>query len=158
MHCGVRSNSYSCAQAKLTTLRCAKATWRCCGYALAGEGVQLTEARAKYAAAVTVNQKAQISGTLSASVQRLFATAENYPDLEANATFLELQERITGLENQIADRREFYNDAINLFNTRIRQMPDALLAGMAGFKARQMFQVTASEKVYVAVGMNPVTR
>jgi len=56
---------------------------------------QLTEARAKYAAAVTVNQKAQSSGALSASVQRLFATAENYPDLKANATFLELQERIT---------------------------------------------------------------
>ncbi|HEY4816999.1 MAG TPA: LemA family protein [Candidatus Acidoferrum sp.] len=119
---------------------------------------QLTEARAKYAAAVTVNQKAQLSGTVSVSVQRLFATAENYPDLKANATFLELQERITDLENQIADRREFYNDAINLFNTRILQMPDALLAAMAGFKARQMFQVTAAEKVYVAVGMNPVTR
>jgi len=119
---------------------------------------QLTEARAKYAAAVTVNQKAQLSSTLSASVQRLFATAENYPDLKASATFLELQERITALENQIADRREFYNDAINLFNTRIRQMPDALMARMAGFEARQMFQVTASEKRYVAVGMNPVTR
>jgi LemA protein len=119
---------------------------------------QLTEARAKYAAAVTVNQKAQLTNALSASVQRLFATAENYPDLKANATFLELQERITALENQIADRREFYNDAINLFNTRIRQMPDALIAGPAGFQPRQMFQVAASEKVYVAVGMNPVTR
>jgi LemA protein len=119
---------------------------------------QLVEARSKYAAAVTVNQKAQLTNALSASVQRLFATAENYPDLKANATFLELQERITALENQIADRREFYNDAINLFNTRIRQMPDALIAGWAGFQARQMFQVMASEKVYVAVGMNPVTR
>jgi LemA protein len=119
---------------------------------------QLIEARAKYAAAVTVNQKAQLTNALSASVQRLFATAENYPDLKANATFLELQRRITELEDQIADRREFYNDAINLFNTRIRQMPDALIAGWAGFQARQMFRVMASEKVYVAVGMNPVTR
>jgi LemA protein len=119
---------------------------------------QLTEARAKYAAAVTVNQKTQLSSTLSASVQRLFATAESYPDLKANATFLELQERITGLENQIADRREFYNDAINLFNTRIRQMPDALLASMAGFKPRPMFQVTAAEKAQVLVGMNLATR
>ena len=117
---------------------------------------QLVEARSKYAAAVTVDQKAQLTNALSASVQRLFATAENYPDLKANATFLELQERITALENQIADRREFYNDAINLFNTRIRQMPDALIAGWAGFQPRQMFQATASEKMYVAVGMNPV--
>ena len=119
---------------------------------------QLTEARARYAAAVTVNQKTQLSSALSASVQRLFATAESYPDLKANATFLELQERITGLENQIADRREFYNDAINLFNTRIRQMPDALLASMAGFKPRPMFQVTAAEKAPVLIGMNLVTR
>src|SRR5260370_15631713 len=81
---------------------------------------QLTEAPAQYAAAGTVNQTTQSSGALSASVQRLFATAENYPDLKANATFLELQERITGLENQIAARREFYNKARNLYNHRIR--------------------------------------
>src|ERR1700730_9245064 len=112
---------------------------------------QWTEARAKYAAAVTVNQKAQLSGTVSASVQRLFATAQNYPDLKANQTFLELQGRITGRESQIPAPREFYNDAINLFNTRIRQMPDALLASMAGFKARQMLQVTAAEKAPVLV-------
>lgn len=120
--------------------------------------LQLTVARAKYAAAVTVNQKVQLSGTLSASVQRIFATAENYPDLKANATFRDLQERITGLENQIADRREFYNDAINLFNTRMRQMPDALIASMAGFQERQMFHVTAAEKAPVMVAANLVTR
>lgn len=119
---------------------------------------QLVEARSRYAAAVTVNQQAQLSNTLSASVQRLFATAENYPDLKANATFLELQERITALENQIADRREFYNDAINLFNTRIRQMPDALIASRAGFKPRQMFQVNAAEKAPAPVGMDLAIR
>jgi len=119
---------------------------------------QLTEARAKYAAAVTVNQKTQQSGTVSASVQRLFATAENYPDLKANQTFRELQERITGLESQIADRREFYNDAINLFNTRIRQMPDALMASIAGFKARQLLQVTTAEKAPVPVAPILMTR
>jgi|SRR5579859_1180631 len=119
---------------------------------------QLTQARASYAAAVTVNQKAQIGSSLSASVQRLFATAENYPELKANSTFHELQERISGLESQIADRREFYNDAINLFNTRIRQMPDALMASIAGFKTRQMFQVTAAEKVPVPVAANLMAR
>ena len=119
---------------------------------------QLTQARAQYAAAVTLNQKAQLTSALSASVQRLFATAENYPELKANATFLELQERITELENQIADRREFYNDAINLFNTRIRQMPDALIARTGGFTARQMFQVTAAEKAPVPVGLSLVSR
>jgi LemA protein len=116
--------------------------------------VSITEARAKYAAAVTVDQKVQASGNLSASVQRLFASAENYPDLKANATFLELQKRISELEDQIADRREFYNDAINLFNTRIGQMPDTLIAASMGMKPRPMFQVSAAEKAPVPVAVN----
>ena len=119
---------------------------------------QLADARSKYAMAVTVNQKAQLSGTLSASVQRLFATAENYPDLKANATFLELQERITALENQIADRREFYNDSITLYNTRLQQMPDALVANIGGFRPRFMFVATPAEKAPVPVAANLVTR
>jgi len=113
----------------------------------------LTEARAKYALATTVGQKALASGSLSDSVQRLFAVAENYPDLKANVSFLQLQKRITELESQIADRREFYNDSINLFNTRIQEMPDSLLAGVMGLKQRAMFQVSASEKAAVNVAL-----
>jgi LemA protein len=106
----------------------------------------VTEARTRYAAAATVDQKVAASGNLSASVQRLLVTAEKYPELKANASFLELQRRITELESQIADRREFYNDAINLFNTRIRQVPDTIIAKMLDMKERSMFLVTAAEK------------
>jgi len=106
----------------------------------------LVEARAKYGLATTFAQKTVASSNLSASVQRLFATAENYPDLKANATFLGLQQRISELENQIADRREFYNDAVNLFNTRIAQMPDTLIARALGMRPLAMFQVSAMEK------------
>jgi LemA protein len=112
---------------------------------------QLTQARARFAAAVSVDQKARASSDLSASVSRLFATAESYPDLKANQTFLQLQKRITELEDEISDRREFYNDAINLFNTRIQQMPDTLIASLLGMKPRPMFQVTAAEKTPVPV-------
>ena len=119
---------------------------------------QLTEARAKYATAVTVNQKAQLSGALTASVQRVFATAENYPELKANATFLDLQERITALENQIADRREFYNDSITLYNTRLQQMPDALVANIGGFRPRFMFVATPAEKAPVPIAANLLAR
>jgi LemA protein len=115
----------------------------------------LTEARAKYGLATTVAQKTLASGGLSASVQKLFAVAENYPDLKANISFLELQKRITELESQIADRREFYNDSINVFNTRIQEMPDSLLAGAMGLQPRAMFQVTASEKSAVNVALAP---
>jgi LemA protein len=83
---------------------------------------------------------------LSASVGRLFAVAENYPALQANAAFLDLQKRTTELESQIADRREFYNDAINVFNTRIQEMPDIFVARLFGMRPRLMFLVTAAEK------------
>ena len=115
----------------------------------------LTDARAKYATATTVDQKALASGDLSVSVQKLFAVAENYPDLKANISFLELQKRISELESQIADRREFYNDAINLFNTRIQEMPDTLLAGVMGLKPRTMFQASSAEEAPVNIGLAP---
>jgi LemA protein len=90
---------------------------------------------------------------VSASVGKLFAVAENYPALQANASFLEIQKRISELESQIADRREFYNDSINVFNTRIQQMPDALVARVFGMQPRLMFLVSAAEKAPVPVGL-----
>jgi LemA protein len=86
---------------------------------------------------------------------RWFAVAESYPDLKANLSFLELQKRITELQSQIADRREFYNDAINLFNTRIQEMPDSMLGGPMGLKPRSMFQVSAEEKAPANVALTP---
>jgi LemA protein len=112
---------------------------------------QLTEARARYASAYSMDQVVQASSAVTNSVQRVFAAAENYPELKANKSFLELQKRITELENQIADRREFYNDAINLFNTRLQQMPDSLVARTLGMQPRVMFQVPVAEKVPVPV-------
>jgi LemA protein len=118
----------------------------------------ITEARTRYAAAATVDQKVAASGNLSASVERLLVTAENYPELKANASFLELQKRITELESQIADRREFYNDAINIFNTRIRQLPDTILAKMLDMKDRPLFLVSASEKALPKLQLKEASR
>lgn len=115
----------------------------------------LTEARARYASATTAEQKAAASGNLSGSVQKLFAVAENYPALQANVSFLELQKRITELESQIADRREFYNDAINLFNTRIQELPDKILAGVMNLTPRKMFPVSVAEKQRAHVALTP---
>lgn len=112
---------------------------------------RVTQARAEFAAAATMAQKAQASSTLSASLQQLFASAENYPQLQTNETFLRLQNRITELENEIADRREFYNDAINLLNTRIQQMPDSLAAALLGMRPLPMFHATPAEKAFVSV-------
>ena len=86
---------------------------------------------------------------LRAGLGQLFALAENYPDLKANESFQFLQQRISGLENGIADRRELYNEAVNLNNVRIEQFPDVLLARWFGFKAAELLQFSDAEKADV---------
>ena len=87
-----------------------------------------------------------------AAVGRLLVTAEAYPDLKASATYLELQRRISALEEQIAHRREFYNAAVNLNNVRTEQFPDMLLAPMAGLRRAPLFAATAEEMADIDVG------
>jgi len=88
---------------------------------------------------------------LRASIGNLFAVAEAYPDLKTNQTFLQLQSRISGLENAIADRREFYNESVNINNVRIEQFPDTLIAGMFNFKPAQLLEFGGAEKTDVDV-------
>ena len=76
----------------------------------------------------------------------LFALAEDYPDLKANQSFQNLQSRISALEDAIADRREFYNEAVNNHNVRIAQFPDVIVAGRFGFKAFTLLQVAEAHK------------
>jgi LemA protein len=118
----------------------------------------LAEARSAYAQAVTVPQKAEASGPLTTSVRQLFAAVENYPELKANATFLQVQKLITELEDQIADRREFYNDAVNTFNIRTQEMPDAFVASLMRLKPRQMFMVKDAERAPARVVWDEVMR
>ena len=91
-------------------------------------------------------------GEMRAGLGRLFAVAENYPDLKTNENFLQLQGRITSLENTIADRREFYNESVNVNNVRIEQFPDSMIAGMFNFLPAQLLRVPDTEKSDVSVG------
>ncbi|MCG3169534.1 MAG: Protein LemA [Pseudomonadales bacterium] len=91
-------------------------------------------------------------GGLRASLGRLFALAEAYPDLKTNQTFQQLQTRISALEDGIADRREFYNESVNLNNVRIEQFPDVLIARWFGFKAAELLEFAAAETADVDVG------
>lgn len=85
-------------------------------------------------------------GQLRLGLGNLFAVAEAYPDLKANETFQHLQQRITGLENSIADRREFYNESVNNNNVRIEQFPDVILARMFNFKPAELLEFEEEEK------------
>ncbi len=75
----------------------------------------------------------------------LFALAEAYPDLKANDSFQHLQGRISGLENAIADRREFYNESVNNNNVRIEQFPDVIIASNLGFGAKDLLEFSEGE-------------
>ena len=88
---------------------------------------------------------------LRGSLGSLFAVAENYPDLKADQGFNALQNRITGLENAIADRREFYNDSVNVNNVRVQQFPDLIVAKLFGFGTLNMLQFARSELTDVDV-------
>jgi LemA protein len=76
----------------------------------------------------------------------LFALAEQYPELKADVNFQHLRERITGLENAIADRREFYNESVNINNVRIEQFPDLVVARLFKFVAAPLLEFSAEEK------------
>jgi LemA protein len=93
----------------------------------------------------------QAEGGLRAALGSLFALAESYPDLKANQTFQQLQTRITALENAIADRREFYNESVNVNNVRIEQFPDVIIARLFNFREAQLLEFTEEEKKDVDV-------
>jgi LemA protein len=81
-------------------------------------------------------------GELRGALGRLFAVAEAYPDLKTNETFRHLQGRISGLENAIADRREFYNESVNVNNVRIDQFPESVVAALFSFRSFDLLEFT----------------
>ncbi len=91
-------------------------------------------------------------GALRIGLGQLFALAEDYPDLKANETFRHLEERISGLENSIADRREFYNESVNLNNIGIEEFPDVIIARFFNFKPFQLLEFEQSELADVDMG------
>ena len=90
-------------------------------------------------------------GALRGGLGRLFAVAEAYPELKSNEHFLQLQHRISSLENGIADRRELYNEAVNINNVKVEQFPYALLASMFHFGTLPLLEFAAEEKADVDI-------
>lgn len=111
----------------------------------------VTLARTASIGAASIPQKAQADLRLTGALHTLFAVAERYPDLKANQNFLALQKRISELEERIADRREFFNDDVATYNTRIAQLPEVFLARKMGLRPRQLFQVSEAERQQVEI-------
>lgn len=96
-----------------------------------------------------LKQLGRAESALRSGLGQLFALAENYPQLQANSSFQHLQQRISGLENGIADRRELYNAAVNINNVRIEQFPDVLIARMFHFPPAELLRFSETEKADV---------
>jgi len=111
----------------------------------------VTQARAASVNAASIGQKAVADLKVASAMRGLFAVAENYPQLKANENFLRLQNRISELEERIADRREFFNDDVNTYNTRIGQIPEVFVASFLNLKPRQMFKVSDEDRRQVEV-------
>ena len=116
-----------------------------------GTLLAVTQARSASMSASSIPQKAIAELQVTSALRGLFAVAENYPQLKANENFLKLQNRITELEERIADRREFFNDDVNTYNTRIGQIPDVFVASFMGLKPREMFKVSEEDRRQVEV-------
>jgi LemA protein len=111
----------------------------------------VTQARAASMNAASIGQKAQADLMMTGALRGLFALTENYPQLKANENFLKLQMRISELEERIADRREFFNDDVNTYNTRIGQIPEVFVASYMNLKPRAMFKVSEEDRRLVEV-------
>lgn len=106
---------------------------------------KVTKLRTSWATATTVEDKANLSGELSSALKTIMAVSENYPDLKANQNFMQLSEELRNTENKIAFSRQFYNDSVTMFNTKIQVFPSNIIANMFGFTSATLFAVDSEE-------------
>ncbi len=90
-------------------------------------------------------------GAFAGLMPKINMVAEQYPDLKANSSFINLQNQLVALENQVADRREFYNSSVTSFNKTIQMIPTVFVANMKGSERRQLFEVFAEERENVII-------
>ena len=106
---------------------------------------KVTDLRSSWANAKTVDQKADLDNQLSESLKTIMAVSENYPDLKANQNFSELQAELTNTENKISYSRQFYNDTVTRYNTKLEVFPSNIIASIFHFTAETLFEVDNAE-------------
>jgi LemA protein len=106
----------------------------------------VTQARTRAQAAGTVQDQAQAENILSQALGRLFAVAEDYPELQADENFRQLQDELAQTENRIAVSRQVYNDTVLTYNNAIQTVPGLLVAGPFGFVKRDFFEAEETHR------------
>ena len=106
---------------------------------------KITALRTSWANSSTVGEKAKLDGELSGALKSIMAISENYPDLKANTNFSELSEELRNTENKISFSRQFYNDSVTRYNTKLELFPSNIIANMFNFKSRELFAAESDE-------------
>ena len=101
--------------------------------------------RTSWASSSTVGEKAKLDGELSGALKTIMAVSENYPELKANTNFSELSEELRNTENKISFSRQFYNDSVTMYNTKLELFPSNIIANMFNFKSRELFAAESDE-------------
>ena len=105
----------------------------------------IAKLRTAWAGANSVGEKAELDNQLSGTLKSIMAVSENYPDLKASQNFSELQQELQTTENKISFSRQFYNDSVTLYNTKLEMFPSNIIAGIFSFKASEFFKVESEE-------------
>jgi LemA protein len=113
----------------------------------------VTQARNMAMSAQNIKDQAQAENMLSDALKSLFAVAEAYPELKANANFLQLQAELSDTESKIAFARQFFNDTVQKFNTKIEIFPNNLVAGMLGFQMADYFTLQGENEARQSVSV-----
>ena len=106
---------------------------------------KVAELRTSWAGASTVKEKAELSNELSGALKTIMAVSENYPELKSNQNFMQLQEELKNTEDKITYSRQFYNDIVTKYNTKLQVFPDTLIASMFHFEPAELFKVDSDE-------------
>ena len=101
--------------------------------------------RTSWANSSTVGEKAKLDGELSGALKTIMAVSENYPELKANQNFSELSEELRNTENKISFSRQFYNDSVTMYNTKLELFPSNIVANMFNFQKRELFAAESDE-------------
>ena len=107
---------------------------------------KITELRAAFTNAKTTEERLKINEEINGVIPAVMAVVERYPELKADESVKHLMERITGLENEIADRREYYNNAVLNYNNAIAMFPSSIVAAIMNLQPEQMFKATEEER------------
>ena len=111
----------------------------------------MTDLRKQFLNATSAEEKVELSNQMQTQLKSIFAVAENYPDIKTSQSFLSLQSRVSQIEDAIADRREFYNESVTMYNIGIEEFPNLILAKIMMYNKKQLLQISEQEKKYDGV-------